>query len=115
MAMERLYVIVLRISKTLSKVVLTLAILLLMYVYFLTLHGSTVEDDADPLLPDLPIAARRSRLAVDWDEVQSTEEREYLQVFRYTFDLLIKLHCVRACTCAPRVCNYCMYAYIYKG
>ena len=81
MTMERLYVVVLRISKTMSKVVLTLSILLLIYVYFLTLHGSRIKDDNEPLLPDLPVEARRSRMAVDWDEVQSTEEeREYFSV-----------------------------------
>jgi len=81
MAMDRLYVVVLRISKTMSKVVLTLSIFLLIYVYFLTLHGSRIKDDVEPLLPDLPVAARRSRIAVDWDGVQSSEEeREYFSV-----------------------------------
>jgi len=81
MALDKLYVIVLRTSKTMSKVVLSLAILLLIYVYFLTLHGSKVEDDAEPLLDDLPVAARRKRMAVDWDEFQSTEEKsEYFSV-----------------------------------
>lgn len=73
--MDKLYIIVLRVSKTMTKVVLALAILLLIYVYFLTLHGSQVEDDTETLLPDLPVAARRSRIVVDWDEMQQTEKR----------------------------------------